>query len=232
MVFVSAVPGCVSGDRLKRWMALLVLLTCGTVPLAGCTTATAIVAGGAIGATVAGGHAPAQELEQVYYLGVFDPVEQIDPTVYRLTVRGQASAISGVRFGSGWVPAGIIDGLGTSVTFDSGNKDDPRPIIQQGSDVNAKTFETGRRLVLFGPEGFRPAPANHRLVVVMGSSPEQFFKAMDESLGHIASIQEETRNTEVKQKLFRALLEAQSEERRLREFKEELARDFPQGGAP
>ena len=50
------------------------------------------------------------------------------------------------------------------------------------------SLPTGRKLVLFGPEGFRPVPKNHRLVIVMGSNPEEFFKAIDESLGMISKV--------------------------------------------
>jgi hypothetical protein len=47
---------------------------------------------------------------------------------------------------------------------------------------------TGRRLIMFGPEGFREAPKNHRLVVVMGSNPDKFFSAVDEALGEVARV--------------------------------------------
>ena len=40
--------------------------------------------------------------------------------------------------------------------------------------------------MMFGPEGFREAPANHRLVVVMGADPSAFFEAVDQTLGVIA----------------------------------------------
>lgn len=52
-------------------------------------------AGWAVGAaavTVVGAQTPSQSIEQTYYVGVFDPKEQIPPALYRLTVRGQASA--------------------------------------------------------------------------------------------------------------------------------------------
>ena len=53
------------------------------------------------------------------------------------------------------------------------------------SDAKDTSALSGRRLMMFGPEGFREAPRNHRLVVVMGSSPEKFFSAVDEALGHL-----------------------------------------------
>jgi hypothetical protein len=56
-----------------------------------------------VGVAVAG-VTPSTNLEQVYYLGVFDPQEQIPPTLYRVRVRGQASALNFTRYASGWVP--------------------------------------------------------------------------------------------------------------------------------
>src|SRR6266850_8359765 len=46
-------------------------------------------AGLAAGITAAGGRSPGHEIEQVYYLGVFDPQDQVSPAVYRVTVHGQ-----------------------------------------------------------------------------------------------------------------------------------------------
>src|SRR4051794_18904725 len=61
---------------------------------------------------------PTNEIEQIYYLGVFDPQEQVPSTIYRIRVHGQSSALSNMRFGSGWVKAALIDSLNTSVHFD------------------------------------------------------------------------------------------------------------------
>lgn len=54
--------------------------------LSGCDTTGAII-GGIAGITVLAGLSPSNEIDQVYYLGVFDPQEQIPPTVYRVRVR-------------------------------------------------------------------------------------------------------------------------------------------------
>ncbi|HYL82014.1 MAG TPA: hypothetical protein VEU07_14445, partial [Candidatus Acidoferrum sp.] len=43
----------------------------------------------------------------------------------------------------------------------------------QGGDVR---LPPGRSLVLYGPEGFRSVPQDHRLVLVMSSDPSEFFK--------------------------------------------------------
>ncbi|MBD3268427.1 hypothetical protein GF373_17305, partial [bacterium] len=69
----------------------------------GCETGQ--VVGSAAGVTWVGAQAPGNEIQQIYYLGVFDPHEQVPPQVYRITVRGQASAFSGVKYSSGWVHA-------------------------------------------------------------------------------------------------------------------------------
>ena len=76
---------------------VLSLCAGGALLLAGCHTSVqtgALVTGGV---TLAGARTPSQDLEQIYYLGVFDPEEQLPPTFYRLTVRGQASAMSRTR---------------------------------------------------------------------------------------------------------------------------------------
>ncbi|QOJ01694.1 MAG: hypothetical protein HRU70_14875 [Phycisphaeraceae bacterium] len=136
--------------------------------------------GGAAGLTAYGGQAPSNEVQQVYYLGIFDPQEQLPPAVYRVTVRGQASALSATRFASGWVPANVVDTLNTTLTPDAKTG---AITVNPGEHGSIKT---GRRLVLFGPEGFREAPKDHRLVIVMGSDPSKYFEAVGTSLGEIA----------------------------------------------
>ena len=75
----------------------------------GSTCSTSEIIGSTVGSTVGFGRTPSNDLEQVYYLGVFDPKEQIPSTIYRVIVRGQASAISQMDFGSGWVPAEMLE---------------------------------------------------------------------------------------------------------------------------
>ncbi|MDT7835737.1 hypothetical protein [Aquabacterium sp. OR-4] len=135
-------------------------------------------------AVVGAAHAPTTAIHQVYYLGVFDPRDQVPPTIYRVRVRGQASALNFTRFASGWVRAELVDSLTARIGQDGDGNGSGRP---------AATVEPlergalgGRRLVMFGPEGFREAPRDHRLVVVMGSSPEKFFSAVDQALGVVA----------------------------------------------
>ncbi|MBT3553885.1 MAG: hypothetical protein HOO19_01165 [Rhodospirillaceae bacterium] len=194
---------------------LLLLLT-------GCETQFQSIALGAVGATVLGAQAPNNEIEQIYYLGSFDPQDQLPPQVYRVRVHGQASAISGTKFASGWVQSKLIDSLGTSVSFEKGSKN---PKISNLSDRDTAAIKTGRRLVQFGPEGFREAPADHRLVILMGSSPENFFKAIDSSLSAISGAEAQQRNSALTQKLFESLVLIEAERDRLGDLKEQIEGD-------
>ncbi len=197
---------------IQRVLVVLALLWSGS----GCTTTNDTIAAG-IGGAAFLAHSPNNEIEQIYYLGVFDPQEQVPPTVYRVRVHGQASAMSFMRFSSGWVPADVIDSLGTSVHFE---KAGGALKIEEAEKLN-NSLPTGRKLVLFGPEGFRPAPEDHRLVIVMGSNPEEFFKAIDKSLGMISEVKVQQRNMKLQQEVFTELLQISNERQRL----DELAKD-------
>ncbi|MHC4481797.1 MAG: hypothetical protein ACYS1C_12635, partial [Planctomycetota bacterium] len=169
--------------------------------------------------TWAGSRAPGHEIEQIYYLGAFDPQEQVPPAIYRIRVHGQASLISRTKFASGWVKSELIDSLNTNYSFDeeaggTGMK------LTQGQEGLAN-LQTGRRLVLFGPEGFREAPRNHRLVIVMGTSPEAYFKAIDKVLGAIDPSGRAT--GELRDALLKELLRTQREQDRLRRLERSLA---------
>jgi hypothetical protein len=110
-----------------------------------------------VGATVVGARSPTHEIEQVYYLGIVDPHEQVPTAIYRVTVRGQASFISNTKFASGWAPAELVDSLNSHIGFqeDSAGVSTTQP----AGGGQMSRLQTGRRLVLFGPEGFREAPA-------------------------------------------------------------------------
>jgi hypothetical protein len=196
----------------QRILAVLALLSLGN----GCTTTSDTVAA-SIGVTALAAHSPTNEIEQIYYLGVFDPQEQVPPTVYRVRVHGQASSISLMRFSSGWVPAEVIDSLGTSVHFEKAGA----ALKIEEAEKLASALPTGRKLVLFGPEGFRPAPEDHRLVIVMGSNPEGFFKAIDTSLGMVSEVKVQQRNMKLQQDAFTTLLQISNERQHL----DELAKD-------
>ncbi|MHC4084631.1 MAG: hypothetical protein ACYSWZ_01405 [Planctomycetota bacterium] len=187
----------------------------------GCTTTSDTIAAG-IGGTALLAHSPNNEIEQIYYLGVFDPQEQVPPTIYRVRVHGQASPISFTRFSSGWVPADVIDSLGTSVHFE---KAGGALTIQDAKKLN-NSLPKGRKMVLFGPEGFRPAPKDHRLVIVMGSNPEGFFKAIDESLGMVSEVKVQQHNMKLQQDVFNSLLQISNERQRLYELAKDIDADL------
>lgn len=191
--------------------------------LSGCATpyqTAGLVVGGVTGV---GARVPTPEMEQIYYLGVFDPTEQVPPSIYRITVRGQASILNRHKFASGWVPAGLIDSLGGGLSMDMAGGSGVQ-YTAGDTNLHAKDFKVGRRLKLFGPEGFREAPANHRLVIVMGSSPDAYFQAVDEALGTLSThsvsqsnstvltrlIKEFARTRESRNKLLQLQLDAAS----------------------
>ncbi len=185
-----AKEGTVTCTHPVRRGALAVLLCAATASL-GCSSFTATVAGVAVGTTLAGAYTPAHGIEQIYYLGTFDRQGQLPPQFYRLTVRGQASIISNMRFGSGWVRAEVIDAI---EGWSPAGSD-----AEGGGEVDLKE---GRALVQYGPEGFREAPRDHRLVIVMGGDPSAFFKAMDMSLGNVARVQSIQRQSAFSQAIF------------------------------
>jgi len=143
-----------------------------------------------------GGQAPISEVEQIYYLGVFDPRGQIPPQVYRIRVHGQSS-LGNAKFSSGWVPAELIDTLSL-------------PKVNEeiaGIDAAGKgsPFLDGRNLMAFGPEGFREVPQNYRLVMTMGNDAGKFFEAVGVTLGTVANAELRVKNIEVNSELFKAM---------------------------
>lgn len=210
-------------DWVTRFGRIMSVVGLGCLILSGCSTTEGNIALGVGAATVLGGNSPNCEIEQIYYLGVFDPQEQVPPTVYRVRVHGQASFISFTRFASGWVRADLIDSLGSGVEF---NKGTGRISITKADSDSLAKLQTGRRLVLFGPEGFREAPKDHRLVIVMGSSPEKFFQAVDESLGVISQAQAEQQSAALDRDLFEALVMVKNERERLDALSKEIEFDL------
>ena len=227
---------------------------------------TGLVVGTVLGATAVGAYKVGPEIQQVYYLGVYDPDQQIPTQVYRVTVHGQASFISGATFASGWVPASVIDSLDCRIeaanpTFpdrpnaplivcgeaqqlpapsehakaaqlpaadkaaqkdqtpsvgarDQDKQDTPTParppaepikpptdskpgdrqnVPSMEPDAPSRSLASGAqagtsrvRMFTLGPEGVRESPRDHRLVIVMGSSADKFFEAIDQVLGDSA----------------------------------------------
>lgn len=174
----------------------------------GCNALPQNIALGAAITTAVGAVIPGHDIEQVYYLGSFDPQDQVPPALYRVRVRGQASIISWMRFGSGWVPAELIDSLGSSVEI---NKADGKIVMTKAGNDQLAKLKIGRRLMQFGPEGFREVPKEHRLVIVMGSDPEKFFQAMDEALGAVSQAIVDQDNNALHRLLFEALTSTQAE---------------------
>ncbi|ELX12695.1 hypothetical protein Jab_1c13100 [Janthinobacterium sp. HH01] len=183
---MKSLPGLTRSNVLIRLSGFCALMLTAAW-LTGCATAAKtnqLVAASTVGLLSV---APTTNIGQTYYLGVFDPREQLPPTIYRLRVSGQASALSSTSFASGWVRADLVDSLSGRVDAD---KDTVRGTDENGPRVKLDDDKSSlnRRLIMFGPEGFREAPKNHRLVVVMGSSPDAFFGAVDNALGIVAGV--------------------------------------------
>lgn len=206
--------------RITLTASLIVFLTVST----GCNTLPQNIALGAAITTAVGAVIPGHDIEQVYYLGSFDPQEQIPPALYRVRVRGQASIISWMSFGSGWVPAELVDSLGSSVEI---NKADGKIVMTKADSGQLSKLKIGRRLMQFGPEGFREVPKEHRLVIVMGSNPEKFFAAMDEALGAVSQAKVDQDNGALNRMLFEAMTTVRAEkqvvEAQLEAAKEQFA---------
>lgn len=202
-------------------VGLTVLLIISTTA---CNTLPQNIALGAAITTTVGAVIPGHDIEQVYYLGSFDPQEQVPPALYRVRVRGQASIISWMRFGSGWVPAELIDSLGSSVEI---SKADGKIVMTKAGSDQLSKLRIGRRLMQFGPEGFREVPKEHRLVIVMGADPENFFAAMDEALGAVSQAKVDQDSGALNRMLFEAMTTVKAEkqvvESQLEAAKEQFA---------
>ena len=191
--------------------------------LGGCGSTQGNIALGAVGTTLLGANSPSHEIEQTYYLGVFDPMEQLPPLIYRVRVQGQASFISRMRFGSGWVRAELIDSLSSGPTL---NDKDGSISFTKDNDELAR-LAPGRRLIVYGPEGFREAPKNHRLVLVMGSNPEGYFEAMDTVLGTYANAAATMQESGLNKILLQQESLIKDEKLRVAQSRTRLERDLP-----
>lgn len=206
---------------LNAWWVLSLL----TVSLTtGCNALPQNIALGTVVVTGFGAMVPGHEIEQIYYLGSFDPQEQVPPSLFRVRVRGQASLIGWMGFGSGWVPAELIDSLGSSVSI---NKTDGKIMIAKAENDQIAKLTIGRRLMQFGPEGFREVPKDHRLVIVMGSNPEDYFHAIDEALGAVTTAKAAQDNNSLNHLLFEAMITVQAEKQLVEGRLEEAREQFP-----
>jgi hypothetical protein len=197
--------------------------------LSACHTTAQTVALSVVSATVIGTRSVGSEIQQTYYLGVFDPQGQVPTQVYRLRVHGQGSAIGFTKFASGWVPAAVADSLGSNINFD---KDTANVLIAAAGKDQAANLTTGRRLMLFGPQGFREAPADHRLVIVMGSDPSAYFQGIEQALGQASSAGAKQSNAGLSQTLLKALLDLNAEQTRLNRLSTNLDKSIPADKAP
>jgi hypothetical protein len=199
--------------RMQGWTratsATLAALALGL--LAGC--ATVAQTNQLVGALATSGltMTPNADLEQTYYLGSFDPQNQVPPAVYRIRVRGQASVLSATRFASSWVPAEVVDALTGSISL---NVKDGSVEAQRDASFNG--ISTGRGMVMFGPEGFREAPRNHRLVVIMGTSPEAVEQAFSSALGTVAKVRTGQSAAGLDRNIIELLFKLGGEKQRLR----------------
>jgi hypothetical protein len=212
----------------RKFAGAVALASVLAAALSGCATTQGNVALGAVGGAAYFGGSPNNELEQIYYLGVFDEKEQLPPVFYRVRVHGQASGLSGVKFASGWVQAALVDSLGTGFAFD---KDTGQLNVVKREEATAlSAAPADRKLVLFGPEGFRKVPKDHRLVIVMGSSPDAFFTAMDQALGEVAQVAEDRRSLELDREVFKAVTRLAAEQGGLRQLGKDVQAELPLPG--
>ena len=79
--------------------------------------------------------------------------------------------------------------------------------IERDADSNFNINDSGRRLMQFGPEGFRSAPKGHRLVILMGSSPEKVEQAFSTALGTVALAANGASGSTVDRDALKALLD-------------------------
>lgn len=180
--------------------------------LAGCTTVAQRAASSVVSVASV---TPNADIQQTYYLGSFDPASQLPPAVYRIRVSGQSSVLNRTRFASGWYPAGVVDALNGNLSID--NK--TGAVSSSGAQDNNSSLE-GRGMVMFGPEGMREAPRNHRLVVIMGSSPEQVEQAFASALRSVATVRFGQSGAALDKQLFTRLTELASERDQLKAIRD------------
>lgn len=158
---------------------------------------------------------PNADLEQTYYLGSFDPQGQVPPAVYRIRVRGQSSILNATRFASSWVPAEVVDALTGSISMDM--KDGT---VTAQRDPSFNGLSVGRGMLMFGPEGIREAPRNHRLVVIMGSNPEAVEQAFSSALQTVARVKSGQSSAALDRGVIELLARLGGEKDRLRGIQE------------
>ncbi len=121
----------------------------------------------------------------------------------------------------------MIDSLGSSVEI---SKKDGKIVMTRAEGDQLSRLTIGRRLMQFGPEGFREVPKDHRLVILMGSDPEDFFKAMDEALGAVSQAKIDQDSRALNKLLFEAITKARAEKLLIETQLEEAREQFPKAG--
>ena len=179
----------------------------------GCSTVAQTNQAIALAGTVSLSLTPSFDLEQTYYLGSFDPAGQLPPTLYRIRVRGQSSILNSTKFASSWVPAEVVDALTGSAALDTKNGN--ITITKDPNNPGVNINDSGRRLMQFGPEGFRSAPKNHRLVILMGADPEAVEQAFSSALGTVALASSGQSGNAVDREALKALLDMGRDKARL-----------------
>ncbi len=157
------------------------------------------------GVTLLGSTIASNRLEQIYYLGTFDPDNRVPPTFFRLRVRGQASLLSQMKFGSGWVPAAVVDNLSEDASTIG------KPALPGATSPLKRPY--GAHLQQYGPEGFRTVPDDSRLAIVMGSSPEAFFSLVDQFTASMTAGKSPEATAAPDQVLLKSKLDAVTAER-------------------
>jgi hypothetical protein len=188
---------------------LLLLVTLAS----GCSTVAHTNQAIALAGTVGLSLTPSFDLEQTYYLGSFDPAGQLPPTLYRIRVRGQSSILNNTKFASSWVPAEVVDALTGSATLNT--KTGAVSITSDTANPGFNINDSGRRLMQFGPEGFRSAPKGHRLVILMGADPEAVEQAFSSALGTVAMATSGMSGNAVDREALKALLDMGRDKARL-----------------
>ena len=70
-------------------------------------------------------------------------------------------------------------------------------------------------------------PKEHRLVIVMGSDPENFFAAMDEALGAVSQAKVDQGNNVLNRVLFEAMATVRAEKQLVEAQLEAAKEQFP-----
>ena len=88
--------------------------------------------------------------------------------------------------------------------------------VSQDDTTKVSLEGAGRGLILFGPEGFREAPRKHRLVVIMGASPEDVEQAFSSALGSVAKVKFGQSGGSLDRELFSLMLDLGKERDQLK----------------